>query len=72
MNGSDHYIAVYDNLSAGSENILPWLKALDLKFIFADMKDNSSLEKTVRTGNDAIIHLARTLSWLSDGYDYQD
>ena len=58
MNGSDHYIAVYDNLSTGSkENILPWLESPRFKFIFADMKDNSSLEKAVEA-SDAVIHLA--------------
>jgi UDP-glucose 4-epimerase len=58
MNGSDHYIAIYDNLSTGSkENILPWFESPRFKFIFADMKDNSSLEKAVEA-SDAVIHLA--------------
>jgi UDP-glucose 4-epimerase len=58
MNESDHYIAVYDNLSTGSkENILSWFESPRFKFIFADMKDNSSLEKAVEA-SDAVVHLA--------------
>ena len=57
MNGSDHNIAIYDNMSTGSkENILPWFESPRFKFIFADMKDNSSLEKAVEA-SDAVIHL---------------
>jgi UDP-glucose 4-epimerase len=58
MNGSDHYIVIYDNLSTGSkENISPWFESPRFKFVFADMKDNSSLEKAVEA-SDAVIHLA--------------
>jgi UDP-glucose 4-epimerase len=58
MNESDHHITVYDNLSTGSrENILPWFENPRFNFIFADMKDNSSLEKAVEA-SESVIHLA--------------
>jgi UDP-glucose 4-epimerase len=58
MNESDHYVAVYDNLSTGSkENISSWFESPRFKFIFADMKDNSSLEKAVKA-SDVVVHLA--------------
>jgi UDP-glucose 4-epimerase len=58
MKESDNRISVYDNLSTGSKvNILPWFKNPKFKFIFADMKESSSLEKAVET-NDAVVHLA--------------